>query len=131
MLHHPEVEEGRRVPRDEDAVRMLTRGAKPNAPFADRQALAVAGSKGGKVARCAGDVAITAQNRIEEQCLAEVHERLAHARRWGERDDVACGRQLADERGNRWIGWWCPSAKVTRGVVRGAQGTHGAIVGAA
>src|SRR5215813_8453183 len=94
MLHHAEVEEGRRVPRNEDAPRMLTCGTEPKAPFADGQALSVAGCESGKMARCASDVAIAAQNRIEEQRAAKCHERLSHARRLSEWDYVSSDSQL-------------------------------------
>jgi hypothetical protein len=103
MVHHPEVEEGRRIPRDEDAVRMLTLGPEPKASFADREALTVAGRESGKMAGCAGDVAIPAQNRVEEQCPAESHERLPHAWRLGKWGYVASGRQLTNERDDRWV----------------------------
>src|SRR5262245_7142400 len=130
MLHHAEVEERRCVPRDEDAVRVPAIGAEPKAPFADRQALTVAGSEGGKMARCARDVAITAQNRVEEQCPAEGHERLAHAWWLGEWYDFASGRQLAHERSHGRIDRWLRSEVHSSGVPR-VRGTWGGMVGAA
>ncbi len=95
-VHRVEVEECRRTPVDEFALRVHPVETEAGRPLADGEAPPVHRGARGQVARHAGDVPVAAQDLVERERLTEQRQLRAHRRRTLQRRDPLAGRECPD-----------------------------------
>ena len=121
--HRAKVEQRRRVPWNEDTLRVLPHRSEAIAALANRQAFPVAQAERRHVTRHARDVAVAAQDLVERQASSEQDERFADAGGCWDRSDAVDGGELPDLLDHRIDGsilgqrtpscaWWFGGARV-------------------
>ena len=108
-----EVEERRRVARDEDPVGMVRAGPSPVAPW-PTESSGRRRSRTWEMAGRARDVAIATEDLVERERLTEPRERGTHRRRVERHDPASC-RKLTDDLGERAAGNIIADARRGRG----------------
>ena len=111
MLHRADVEERRRVARNEDPRRKRAAGSDACRTLSHRQAAPVTRREFRQVARRARDVAVAAEDLVEGECTAELGQRRPNVRCSLERYHSAPRGELSHERRRRrarrrrWRSW--------------------------